>query len=160
MTSEGWDGGLPLSIRRATLDDRPRLVELAIAFRREFANARAVQPDPTQMGMVVDQCLEKGVVFVDEVDFDQAPVITGMLAVIFGEHWLTQEPTAFEAAWYVDLEFRRGPAGLRLLKAGEKVAAENGADVFQVGAPNESVANLLRKLGYAQREVTFGKELR
>ena len=149
------EGVLPVSIRKATSGDRDRLIELACAFRREFPTTNRIEPDPTQMGMVVDACLDYGCILVSEDDGG----ITGLFAMLVGSHPLTMENMAFEVAWYVDPAARGGSAAMRLVKDAEEEARTRGADVMQIGSPNDSVSKTLGRLGYGRREVEYTKEL-
>jgi GNAT superfamily N-acetyltransferase len=131
------------------------LVLLAEQFRRDAPNTLTAVPDSTQLGIVVDTLMERGVLLVVDTDGE----VTGMFGMLLGPHPLTSEPTAFEVAWFVAERARGGRTAFELFEAAELEARNRGALILQVGSPHARLDRVLERLGYARREVTYFKRL-
>jgi len=82
---------------------------------------------------------------------------SGMIAMLTYDHPFSGERTAFEVVWWVDPEARGN--GVRLLKAAERWAKEQGAVKVQMIAPNERIGALYTRLGYSPVETSFQRSL-
>jgi GNAT superfamily N-acetyltransferase len=144
-----------MSIREATVDDVPRLVEMGQRFRAESPYATRLTENPAQMRALVTQLLEteSGIVFVEEQD-DQ---IVGMFLGFLFLHPISGDLIGSEVVWWVEPEFRG--RGLRLMRRGEAWAREHGARFMQMVAPTPDVAQLYRRLGYEEVEQVYQRRM-
>jgi GNAT superfamily N-acetyltransferase len=152
-------------IREATLEDGPRLFEMACHFMAATRYGELFSPNHPALAQLVALVLEKGIVFVDEqehtndcatwydamvpgvthdIDGDRwqpAPAcncgrrIIGMLGLIVAPNILTGQHYADEIAWWVDPEHRKSRAAHRLLCAAENWARQKGLSVLKMVAP-------------------------
>lgn len=142
-------------IRRATLEDTDRLIEMGRRFVSETTYSTLVSADPQRVAGLVFDLLDNpsAVVLVSGSD----ATLTGMIAAIAYEHPFSGEQTAFEIVWWVDPEARG--QGVRLLRAAEEWARERGAKRMQMVAPNGRVGELYARLGYAAVETSYQRSL-
>jgi GNAT superfamily N-acetyltransferase len=142
-------------IRRATADDAGRLVEMGQRFVAETEYSGLISAKPECLAQTVASVLENpnGVVLVSGSDAS----VTGMIAMLAYNHPFSGERTAFEVVWWVEPESRGD--GVRLLRAAEDWAKEQGATAVQMVAPNERVGALYARLGYAPVETSFQRSL-
>lgn len=142
------------TIRPATPDDIPVVVELATRFIRETRYAAIVQAVPAQLELVAGWLLEHGVILLAERD----KLVIGMLALAALPHPLTGETYVDEIAWWVDLEYRNTPAGYRLLYAAEDWTRQSGHKVLKMLSPSGSnVRAIYERRGYEEVETVFRK---
>lgn len=142
-------------IRRATLADMPRLIEMGQRFASSSEYAGRVEVDPERVAYSVAGMLDNpmAVVLVSGSD----ATITGMLLAVLYEHPFSGKLTGSELAWWVEPEARGD--GIRLLRAVETWAKDAGATRMQMVAPNERVAALYERLGYSALETAFQRSL-
>jgi GNAT superfamily N-acetyltransferase len=142
-------------IRRATADDAGRLVEMGQRFVAETEYSGLIAARPECLAQTVASVLENpnGVVLVSGSDAS----VTGMIAMLAYNHPFSGERTAFEVVWWVEPEARGD--GVRLLRAAEDWAKEQGATAVQMVAPNDRVGALYQRLGYAPVETSFQRSL-
>lgn len=137
-------------VRRANLDDMPRLVELGLRFYEEEGGRDACPVTLARFAAshILDDnrvCLVAG----DPV----AACLCGMIA----PHYLTGEPTAFKTSWYA-LPGSRG-LGAHLLRAFETWAKDKGARRIIVAGRQDRTLTLLERLHYQPLETVYAKEL-
>lgn len=142
-------------IRPATLPDVPRLVALGRRFLAESAYAGRLADNPAQMQAITEQLITQadGTILVAT----QGGVVVGMIGMLCFPHHLSAERTAGEVFWYVDPDHRG--SGVRLLKAAERWALEQGARKIQLIAPSAPVGHIYARLGYTPIEVAYQKEV-
>lgn len=142
-------------IRRATLEDVPRLIEMGQRFVKETEYTGMVEATPEKIAQTVTAMLDSpaNVVFVSAA----GDSLTGMLLAVVYEHPFSGDLIGSELVWWVEPEVRG--EGLRLLRATEKWARDAGATRMQMVAPNERVAALYRRLGYVAMETAFQRSL-
>jgi len=142
-------------IRQATIEDMPRLVEMGRRFaaETEYRKIIEVKPERIEASVVSLMANPDGVFFVS--GSDGSP--TGMIAMLAYDHPFSGERTAFEVVWWVDPEARGD--GVRLLRAAEGWAKEQGIHKVQMVAPNERVGALYQRLGYEPVEVSYQRSL-
>jgi GNAT superfamily N-acetyltransferase len=142
-------------IRRAIPDDLERIVEMGMRFVAETGYQDLIQVRPEKLADTVLSIVTNpdGVVFVSESG-DQ---VTGMIAMLAFDHPYSGTRTASEAVWWVDPEHRG--VGLRLLRAAEDWAKENGAKVMQMVAPTEEIGALYARLGFKPIETSYQRSL-
>ena len=141
-------------IRRATVDDTPRMIEMGQHFVMDTEYARLVSVSPERLADTIASVLSNpdGVVLLSGNG-----KATGMIAMLAYDHPFSGERTAFEIVWWVEPEARGD--GVRLLRAAEDWAREQGAKHMQMVAPNDRVGMLYQRLGYAPVETSFQRSL-
>ena len=137
-------------VRRATLDDVARFVELGLRFYEE-EGGRAARPETLAEFAISHVCDDNRVYLA--VGDPVAACLCGMIA----PHYLTGEPTAFKTAWYA-IPGARG-YGTRLLRAFEVWAKEKGARRIIVAGRQPRTLTLLERLHYQPLETVYSKEL-
>lgn len=142
-------------IRRATADDTVRLIEMGQNFVEGTDYKVLISVKPERLADTIASVLGNpdGVVLVSGSD----ATLTGMIAMLAYDHPFSGERTAFEIVWWVEPEARGD--GIRLLRAAEAWAREQGATAVQMVAPNDRVGALYQRLGYAPVETSFQRSL-
>lgn len=142
-------------IRRATLDDTGRLLEMGQRFVAETDYARLITISPVALAAAIHSILANpnGAVFVSGSD----ATLTGMIAMLAYDHPFSGERTAFEVVWWVEPEARGD--GVRLLRAAEAWAREQGITKMQMVAPNGRVGEFYQRMGYAPVETSYQRSL-
>lgn len=143
-----------MTIREATAEDVPDLVEMGLRFRAHVyrdtlaENRERLEALALEMVSTPDR-----VVFVAEEDRTQR--LCGMLGIVVFGHPMSGERQATEVFWWVEPEYRG--VGIRLLRVGERWAQMRGAVTMQMVAPSESagVGRLYERLGYREIERAF-----
>lgn len=171
-------------IREGTLEDGPRLFEMACRFMAETRYGVLFAPNHAALAQLVALVLEHGVVFVDEQDhandcavwvdalrvFDpvERPLepcncgrqIIGMLGLITAPNILTGLRYADEIAWWVEPEHRKTRSAHRLLCAAEDWARQKGLSVLKMVAPAGSdIGTFYERRGYTLVESAYQKTL-
>lgn len=162
------DHALPRAgIREATLDDAPRLVEMATRFLLETRYGAMFdnRATPVTIGGLVEQVLRFGAIFVAEVtvpyaDGSSETKLIGMLAIVVVPHPLTGLAYADEIAWWVEPEHRGGSIGPHILRSAETWARQKGANMVKLVAPAGSrVGTFYERVGYQAVETAFIKTI-
>jgi GNAT superfamily N-acetyltransferase len=140
------------TIREATVDDIPALVDMGLRFLRESSYRAVLAENPDQMMRLAIQMVtgEATAILVSETD---GGVIVGMFGLVLWPHFISGEMTAGEVFWWVEPSARG--AGLRLWQAGEEWARARGAVCFDMIAPNDRVGVLYERHGYVSVERTY-----
>lgn len=159
-------------IRRATIEDKDRLVEMATRFILESRYQEFLTPIPERIGALIDQVLEVGVIWVGTIDAPDQQLpngerrhrwelerIVGMLAIVGPlPHLLTYQTYAEEVCWWVDPEARKTLIGPRLMHNMECWVRENRIDMVKMFAPSDStVGDFYSKCGYQAVETAWVK---
>lgn len=141
-------------IRRATVEDTPRLLEMGQRFAMETEYRDLIAINQERLSSFIETTLAnpESCVLVSGSDD-----LTGMIALLTYDHPFSGERTAFEVVWWVDPEARGD--GVRLLRGAETWARERGIRKMQMVAPNERVGALYRRLGYAPVETSYQRSL-
>jgi len=137
-------------VRRATLDDVVRFVELGLRFYDE-EGGRVACPDALAR-FAISHVSDENRVYLDAGD-PIAAWLCGMIA----PPYLTGEPTAFTTAWYA-IPGARG-YGAHLLRAFESWAKEKGARRIIVAGRQDRTLTLLERLHYQPLETVYSKDL-
>jgi GNAT superfamily N-acetyltransferase len=155
------------TIRAATMEDIPQIVEMAERFYPEspypaiygdMPKAQAAGLAIVAMQGLADSGIAPGVMLVAEQD----GVLIGMLCCHIDPATFTPAVIAAELVWWVEPEHRGGMTAVRLLRAGETAARERGATVFNMAALATSPAEareILKRLGYAPTHTVYTKRL-
>lgn len=142
------------TVREATVDDIPRLVQMGQRFRLETGYASRIAENTGQMSALSERLIagEDGLLLVS----DREGIVTGMLGVLVFPHHLSGALVAGELFFWVEPDHRGH--GVRLLKQAETWARANGATAFHMMAPSPEVERLYQRLGYTVLpEVTYEK---
>jgi GNAT superfamily N-acetyltransferase len=141
-------------IRAATEADIPALVAMGCQFRAQTGYHAVIAESATQMATFCRQLLGGlGTILV----LEDEGVLVGMIGLHCGPHFLSGEIAAGEVFWWVDPAHRG--KGLRLLRAAEAWAREQGATSLQMIAPDARVERLYERLGYRAIERTYQRRL-
>ncbi len=143
-------------VRPATEADTDALVALGLAFVRESSYAAHVAENPAQIAKVIAYLLVTPgcVLLVAERD----STVIGMIGLMITPHLFSGVLTAGELAFYVH-PAHRGMTGIRLLRAAEAWASEQGAQSISMIAPTEAVGQLYARLGYTVLETNYMKRI-
>jgi GNAT superfamily N-acetyltransferase len=148
-------------IREATLDDLPRLLELAERFHASTIYASLVPWAPAavealMVAVIAQQNSIIGVVFVAELDGR----IEGMLGLVALPHPMSGQLCAEELAWWVEPEHRKGTIGPRLLVTGIDWCRQKMARVLKLVAPaGSTVGTFYRRWGAVEVETAYLMDL-
>ena len=137
-------------VRRGTLDDIARFVELGLRFYDEEGGREACPHSLARFA--ISHVIDENRVYLAAGD-PVAACLCGMIA----PHYLTGEPTAFKTAWYA-IPSSRG-YGAHLLRAFETWAKEKGARRIIVAGRLDRTLTLLERLRYQPLETVYSKDL-
>lgn len=148
----------PPMIRRATVEDVDRIVQMGERFIRETTYRDLLPPDPPAMTVFVGALVASrvglaSVVFVDE----REGALVGMLGLFLYQHPMSNQREAVECFWWQEPEYRG--AGLRLLREANQWAAQERATVLRMIAPTVEVERLYERLKFRRIETTYAKEI-
>jgi GNAT superfamily N-acetyltransferase len=146
-------------IRPAALEDVPAIVEMGQAFVHELYEAHIAQ-NPEQMRALVARLILGGPDSVVFVHVGGSGSVDGMIGAIAYDHHVSGERIAGEVFWFVD-PASRGSIGIRLLKAAERWAREQGASSMEMIQPIAApmVGDIYKRLGYGPVEVSWRRKL-
>jgi GNAT superfamily N-acetyltransferase len=119
----------------------------------DYAGIISVNPDRLSASVKAVADNPDGVILVSGSD----ATITGMIAMLAYDHPFSGERMAFEVVWWVEPEARGD--GVRLLRAAEDWAIEQGIGKMQMVAPNERVGALYERMGYLPVETSYQRSL-
>lgn len=143
-----------MTVRKATLEDLPVVLELAHEF---FVSSQYAEYEakPERLEELFTFVLDKGIVLLAE---DQAGV-AGFLVLVPVPNLFTGELYAEELAWFVRPRARGSRAALRLMDAGALWCRQSSLASWRMVAPTDSptVASYYRRLGFSEVETTFIK---
>lgn len=141
-----------MSIRPATLEDLPWLVDQGVAFLSTTGYAAALPPAPAAIARTMTALVESPEAAVLVLE-DAAGARQGAIGLMLSVHLWTGERYAGELFWWVTPGARGG--GLRLLRAGERWAQDRGARFLQMVAPTAQVGRVYERFGYAWLEAGY-----
>jgi GNAT superfamily N-acetyltransferase len=142
-------------IRPAVLSEVPELVQMGCRFLAASQYGAALGENPPQIAALMTRLItqEDGTVLV----LDRGTLIGMLGLVVFVHPWAGSRVTS-ELFWWVEPEVRGD--GVKLLKAGERWAREQGSAQLHLVAPTARVAEFYTRLGYRALETEFIKDLR
>lgn len=146
-----------MTIRAATLDDVPRLHELAAHFLCSTPYGDLLRaPSEARLFSLIEQVLTLGIILVAEVD----AAIEGMIALVALEHPFSGEPFGDELVWWVEPGHRGSSIGPRLLDLAEAWAMSKGLVMLKMVAPAGSdIHEFYTRMGYVPVETAYSKQL-
>lgn len=153
-----------MRIREATVDDTPRLIEMAARFllSSHYGELFSVETTPALLATLIVNVLSMGVILVAEVDEfpTEKKTLVGMLAMVALPHVFTGKKLAEEVAWWVEPEHRGGTLGPKMLRQGEEWATRNGANMVKMVAPaGSTVGEFYEHIGYRPVETAYIKSI-
>ena len=153
-------------IRNATLEDLPRVVEMAERFIHSTDYHELLDASPEAIGDFVQRLLAAGgQVWVSEEqalerDGSTTSYLVGLLVLAVFTHPMTGKTVAEEVAWWVPPERRGGLIGPRLMHKMECWCMQNRVYMVKMVAPEGSaVGDFYRKCGYRATETAWIKVL-
>lgn len=149
---------IEMTVRKATSEDIPKVVELARRFLHEGPYATELEDNPEW----ALQCAKNlfaapgSVILVADCEGE----VVGAFVLYIYNHLFSGVLTGVELMWYVEPEHRPGGISLKLLAEAERIAREAGCKRMQLTAPSEEVGNLYRYCGgYKKIEVCYQRKL-
>lgn len=141
-------------VRAATLRDRFAMIRMAKAFLAE--SGLPLPCDPAHMEAT-------GRRFIEDADklalvMERDGRVLGMLLAGVATSALAPVKIADELVWWVEPAARGH--GVRLLRAYEAWARDQGARIVGMHAPDDEVAELYRRRGYGRTDTTWMREVR
>lgn len=151
---------MAVSVRVATLDDLPVLVEMGRQLHAESPRYRDSRYLPEKVEALGRSLIPAGGTHVAEKDGR----IIGMLAGYVAEQWFSDYKVASDLTFYIAPEHRKtSRAALLLVRAFEQWAIASGAKEIIPGTSTqidvESTTRFYTKMGYAVYGNTFIKRL-
>lgn len=148
-----------MTIRPAIEADIAELVALGERFFAASPFADFAPYDRGAVRALVEGAMRDGVVL---VALDGAAIVGGIMGVLRGPWFAPSAPCAIELAWWVD-PHARGTAGVRLYRAFESWAHEQGAIAVVMSdlvvGGDSPAAMLYDRLGYTLAERSHVKRL-
>jgi GNAT superfamily N-acetyltransferase len=146
-------------IRPLTSSDLPQLLELAREMHRTGVYA-TYRMDEARVSFILTRLIEVPDAFT--MGYEKAGQLIGaFLGEVVQDLWVDVK-IGVDHAFYVRAEDRGSRAGVALLRAFEKWASENGADVLRpvvyAGIDNRSVGDILTRMGYEAAGTVHKKE--
>ena len=132
-------------IRKATEADIPRLIDMTTALAASVRGPQAVCRLRTGETLVSLLRNPQGVIFVSDGGFIAGQIMQTVIS---------PDPVAFEIGWLAT-----DRSGLRLLRAFEVWAAEQGATLIKMSANGGAAQRILERRGYAVAEVQMVKAI-
>lgn len=138
-------------IRRATIADVPRLLELGAAMHAEAPNFAALGFSAARLeASLVTLIGDEGVLVAVA---DRAGAIAGVMLAVAGMHWASDAVEVDELALYVTPEARGTLIAGALIRALQDFARDRGARIIRAGAAagvnNPLVVSLYERAGFA-----------
>lgn len=144
-----------MNIRVATLEDGPRIIEMAVRFLETTSYKQTVVWTEDALVNFIQEVLAYGTIYLAETEDLR---VVGMIALIGRFHPLNGSPFGDELAWWVDEAYRKGTAAYRLLWAAEEWTRLNHLSVLKLVAPaGSTIGTAYEKRGYALVETVYQK---
>lgn len=144
-------------IRKATMDDMPRLIQMGRHFIGQTGYQRHIAANDIQMQVLAHHLMtnENTTIFAFERDGE----LIGMLGCMIFDHPVSGEKIASEVFWWVEPESRG--VGFDLLRQFEKWAKAKGAAKMQMGAPaGTTVGKFYERLGFLEVETLYQRDVK
>lgn len=146
-------------IRDLTHDDLPQLLELAREMHQ--AGVYAAYPvDEARVAYILAALIDAPSAFAMGYERD-GQLVGAFVGEIVQDLWVDVQ-VAIDHAFYVREADRGSRAGVMLLRAFEKWAHENSADVLRpvvyAGVDNQTVNSVLERMGYESAGIVHKKE--
>ena len=147
-------------IRKGASADIPRCVEMAADFHKIAYGLMGIEFCPDSTARAFEMCLRHELLSIAEHN----DVVIGMVAGVKAPMIMNNDHlVGAELAWWVEPDYRKTSAGLKLLKFAEKLAKEAGVKMWSMmlleSSEPEKVAKIYAKMGYKPVERTYLKVL-
>lgn len=141
-------------IRTMTRDDKDAVLKLAKVFFDERLNEIGMIYSAENASRHFDELFDKTFALVYEFDGE----VVGMIAGVISAKIFCEGITAQEIVWFVHPDHRK--AGVKLLKAFEKVAKDKGCeDITMVGIAEDASNKFYLRVGYKKLQVSYFKKV-
>lgn len=138
------------TMRHATADDIPRLVELGRLMHAESPFYSRMTFDAEKLAATIAHTIESPRGFARVLEQEEG-IQGGMLALVT-PHWFSKDLAACDLALFIDPMYRGGLGAVRLLNAYAVWARDAGATLVQFGIMTgvnvETTARLCERLGW------------
>ena len=147
-----------MKVRQAKIEDFPEVCRMAKSFYA-CTEYQSIEFDDASCFLLFKDSLDKGMCFVSESE-----CITGfILGLPFPCPMNRLVTMATELAWWVEPLYRNTSAGVKLLKALEESAEQNGCVSLSMicleSLEPEKIQSIYQRIGYVQVERTFLRAL-
>jgi len=147
-----------MQIRKGTGADISRCVEMAAEFHKIAYGLLGIEFCPISTAASFELCIEHGLLSVAQIDGLVVGMVAGVKAPLMMNH---NHLVGAELAWWVEPDYRKTSAGLKLLKFAENLAIEAGVKMWSMmlleSSEPEKVAKIYDKMGYKPTERTYLK---
>jgi GNAT superfamily N-acetyltransferase len=144
-------------IRTAEPSDLDRIIEIASQSLVDGPYAGIIKDVPAKARQCAEMVMASGKILLAAQDDG---FVVGMIGIIFARHHFSDQPYATELLWYVLPAYRKGNNfGMELMWKAEQEARDWGAEDMVMTAPNDTVASIYKRMGYARLEETYRKSL-
>lgn len=145
-------------IRRARPSDLQQVVAMVGHFIQGTQYQRVLRWVPEAVTELADRILQLGVIFVAE---NEAERLVGMIAGFAVQEPIGQTRLLDELAWWVEIDYRNGSTGPKLLREWERWAQAEGLEAIRMISPASSpeVGAYYAKRGYFPVETAWLKRL-
>lgn len=141
-----------ITIRNASLDDLPWIMEQSKGFAQFFGGKRLMQPTEEKLRQLV----ETQIVLIAENGTGPMGLIAGVLA---SNYWDESMVQLTEVAWWVAPEHRGSRAALTLLNAFDAIGSARADQTWMALESNSPVnTRTLEKRGFRLKETSWLKE--
>lgn len=151
-----------MKVRRATIDDIDEMVELGRGFWEQTKYYKdGIEYDPIQCAHLTKFLIENdGIV---QIAVEDEKIVGLFLAMVNPIIFNPGFKSATEVVYYVHPDYRKGGAGIRLLRQAENVGRQIGLKYLNMvhldSVDPDRPEALYRKLDYVLNETVFTKEL-
>jgi len=151
-------GNKDMKIRKATIQDFDRIMEMMIDFANSSPYAPQNEPEygDTYVRRLLCSFMQSGCILLAEHDEKTIGMLIGQIQP---DPWLPQIKTMKEIAWWVDLDYRGTSAGykllLRYIKYGKALQEANEIQGFTLTNMEQSPDFDLEKRGWAPMERNY-----
>lgn len=149
-----------INIRRATEEDFPHMLSMALAMHSESPRYRDIQVSHKKLSMIMErmhQHPEIGALLVAEKDDE----VIGMMWGYVDEFFFSEERYATDILLYVMREHRGGRAAYKLVKAFEEWCYDKNVRCIQpgvsTGIDNDGYARFYERIGYSVTGLNLSK---
>lgn len=145
-------------IREGLESDIDQCVEMASEFHKIAYGLYGIEFCPDSTYVAFEVCLSHGLLSVAEIDGKAIGMVAGVKAPMIMNNDYT---VGAELAWWVEPEYRKTSAGLKLLKFAENLARKAGVHMWSMmlleSSEPEKIAKIYDKMGYKPAERTYLK---
>lgn len=139
-----------MSIRQATLNDLPILINLGEIMHAESPRFSCINFSPARLGHTLASLIKSPMGFVWVTETEAGDVAGGLVATAF-QHWASDDLMTTDLALFLAPDHRGGTAAARLARKYHQWARDLGAKLIQqgvtTGVHTDQTVQLLERLG-------------